>query len=95
MTRRESKILKQLKHNMLNTLFECFNLPNLSEQDRQILCDTIRELMDERTPYDTRMRAFTKRNYIIQGITHKYATTPSYNKSDGSFSMFDYDDMPF
>lgn len=96
MTRKESKTLKSLKYNMLDTLFGCLNLPNLNEQDRQILCDTIRELLDERTAYDTRMRAFAKRNYIIEGITRKYATVPSYNATASSFDMFDSDeDMPF
>lgn len=96
MTRKEAKTLKSLKYNMLDTLFGCLNLPNLNEQDRQILCDTIKELLDERTPYDTRMRAFAKRNYIIEGITRKYATVPSYKTTVGSFDMFDSDeDMPF
>lgn len=98
MTKKESKTLKSLKYNMLNTLFEALNLPNLDEQDRQILCDTIRELLDERTPYDTRMRAFAKRNYVIEGIKrkYKYTTVPSCNATVGSFDMFDDDEgMPF
>lgn len=95
MTRKESKSLKNLKYNTLNTLFECLNLPNLSEQDRQILCDTIRELLDERTSYDMRMKAFAKRNYIIGSIMRKYSAIPSYNKPIGSFDMFENEDMPF
>lgn len=96
MTKQQSKLLKNLKLQMLNTIFECLNFSNLDEQDRQILCDTIRELLDERTPYDTRMRAFAKRNYIIDGITRKYATVPSHNTTVGSFDMFNNDeDMPF
>lgn len=98
MTRKESKTLKDLKYNMLNALFNTLRLPNLNEQDRQILFDTIKELLDERTPYDIRMRAFAKRSYIIEGITRKYSTVPnynSYNKPVGAFDMFEDEDMPF
>ena len=80
---------------MLNTLFETLKLPNLNEQDRQILFDIIKELLDERTPYDIRMKAFTKRNYIIEGVTRKYATILPYNKPAESFDMFEDEEMPF
>ena len=96
MTREQSKFLRKLKLNMLNTLLELLKIPNLTEQDRLILFDILKELVDERTQYDIRLRAFTKRNYIIEAITHRYATIPSYSKPVELFDMFSEDeDMPF
>lgn len=81
---------------MLDTLYKLLKVPNLAEQDRLILFDILKELVDERTQYDIRLRAFARRNYIIDAITRRYATIPSYNEPVRSFDMFsDDENIPF
>lgn len=105
MTKQQSKYLKKYKSTILNQLLNLSQNTSLTELDKNIVLDLIRAFtVDSRTPYESRLKTYTQRQYILETIQKKYPSTITQNTytqptnnnfTFGAFTMFDRDNEPF
>ncbi len=76
MKKSESAHPRKLKMTMLHDLPEILKLPNLTEGERNVLATILEDMVDERTDYKQRLRAFTVRQFVFDAIKDRHTPQP-------------------